>query len=346
MITFQSLTSKKAIVAYTSWWAFWVFIHLYVLLGFNIAFKVAVIDSLLTNFTIYFLVLSFFYLLKYYQPQRENIFYMRIWTLLLAVFVTLFLNWLFKKIFYSNTQYLQFISQSFTIRFCYHFLMISFISLVIWVWNYLKEIQEGDTRKTQAEQLAKEAELNNIRQQLQPHFLFNSLNSISALAGSRPEEARKMIQQLSDFLRGTMRKDEQQLIKLEDELTHLKLYLDIEKVRFGHRLKNEILCDEESLSMLLPALILQPVVENAIKFGLYDTTDNITISVSSTVEENQLIIIVKNPFDPQTSSPKQGVGFGLNSINRRLYLLFARQDLLQTHSEKNQFITTIKIPQV
>jgi LytS/YehU family sensor histidine kinase len=271
---------------------------------------------------------------------------MRIWTLLLAVFVSIFLNWVLKKVYGVDSPYSEFIAKGFNVRFCYHFLMISFISLVMWIWYFVKEIQEDDTRKTQAEQLAKEAELNNIRQQLQPHFLFNSLNSISALAGSRPEEARKMIQQLSDFLRGTMRKDEQQLIKLEDELTHLKLYLDIEKVRFGHRLKNEILCDEKSLSMLLPSLILQPVVENAIKFGLYDTTDDITISVSSIVEENHLIIIVKNPFDPQTSSPKQGVGFGLNSINRRLYLLFARQDLLQTHSENNQFITTIKIPQV
>jgi two-component system LytT family sensor kinase len=84
-----------------------------------------------------------------------------------------------------------------------------------------------------------------LRQQLQPHFLFNSLNSISALAGSQPEKARHMIQQLSDFLRGTLKRDEQQSVTLEEELHHLQLYLDIEKVRFGSRLQTDIQVEEE-----------------------------------------------------------------------------------------------------
>ncbi len=98
----------------------------------------------------------------------------------------------------------------------------------------------------QLRQLAKDAELYKLRQQLQPHFLFNSLNSISALVTSRPEQARKMIQQLSDFLRGTLKKEENQWITLEEELQHLELYLDIEKVRFGHRLHTELVYDARS----------------------------------------------------------------------------------------------------
>src|SRR5690606_35869240 len=118
-------------------------------------------------------------------------------------------------------------------------------------------------------ELLRSAELAKLRQQLQPHFLFNSLNSISALAGSKPEEARKMVHQLSEFLRGTLHKDEQTLVPFSDELRHLQLYLDIEKVRFGNRLKTEIDTHETCLNLKLPSLILQPVVENAIKFGLY-----------------------------------------------------------------------------
>ena len=98
--------------------------------------------------------------------------------------------------------------------------------------------QEHEQRKADAEKLAKEAELFKLRQQLQPHFLFNSLNSINALIGMRPEEARKMVQQLSDFLRGTIKKEETQWVSLEEELQYLQLYLDIEKVRFGNRLNN------------------------------------------------------------------------------------------------------------
>ena len=92
-------------------------------------------------------------------------------------------------------------------------------------------------------------------------------------------------------------------------------------------------------------MLLQPVVENAIKFGLYDTTDDITISIDAAYVNNELVLRVKNPFDPETSLPKKGTGFGLSSVQRRLYLLFARNDLLQTETQGQLFITTIKIPQ-
>jgi LytS/YehU family sensor histidine kinase len=128
-------------------------------------------------------------------------------------------------------------------------------------------------------------------------------------------------------------------------MRHLQLYLDIEKVRFGHRLNTILSQDETTHFMKLPTLLLQPVVENAIKFGLYDTTGEITIRISTFTRDNQLIIRVENPFDPKTSQPKQGTGFGLSSVQRRLYLLFARNDLLTTQQAENIFITEIKIPQ-
>ncbi|MEO6638660.1 MAG: histidine kinase, partial [Ginsengibacter sp.] len=194
--------------------------------------------------------------------------------------------------------------------------------------------------------LTREAELFNLRQQLQPHFLFNSLNSISALTGTQPEKARHMIHQLSDFLRGTLRQDDQQWNSLADEIQHLQLYLEIEKVRFGHRLQTDIKHEEEILHFKLPALLLQPVVENAIKFGLYDTTGNVLISLNAIAENNYLKITIINPFDVETSQPLKGTGFGLSSIKRRLFLLFARHDLLSTKREQDLFITTILIPQI
>jgi LytS/YehU family sensor histidine kinase len=97
--------------------------------------------------------------------------------------------------------------------------------------------------------------------------------------------------------------------------------------------------------MNLPPMLLQPVMENAIKFGLYDTTDAVTIYMSVFKENGYLKVVVKNPFDLETSSPRQGTGFGLSSIKRRLYLLFARNDLLETEVADHIFTTTIKIPQ-
>jgi LytS/YehU family sensor histidine kinase len=203
-----------------------------------------------------------------------------------------------------------------------------------------------DRRKADAERLAREAELFKLRQQLQPHFLFNSLNSISALTGTQPEKARHMIQQLSDFLRGTLRKEDHQWSTLAEELEYLRLYLDIEKVRFGYRLQTKIECKEEAMKMKLPSLLLQPVVENAIKFGLYDTVGEVMIIITGRTNNDALEVTVANPFDPDTAQPLQGTGFGLASIKRRLFLLFARHDLLKTSARESQFITTIEIPQL
>jgi len=209
-----------------------------------------------------------------------------------------------------------------------------------------QEQKENERRKRDAEKLAREAELFNLRQQLQPHFLFNSLNSISALIGRRPEEARTMIYQLSDFLRGTLRKEENEVVTLEEEFQHLQLYLDIEKVRFGHRLNTEIIRDETCGKLVLPAMLLQPLVENAIKFGLYDTTGEVTISIEARCANQYLEISIRNPYDVDTVRPKSGTGFGITGIKRRLYLLFARTDLLETSGENDIFTTVVRIPQI
>jgi LytS/YehU family sensor histidine kinase len=219
------------------------------------------------------------------------------------------------------------------------------MGLISMLWYTQQEQKENERRKTDAERLAREAELYNLRQQLQPHFLFNSLNSISALIGRRPDEARTMIYQLSDFLRGTLRKEENEFVSLEEELQHLQLYLDIEKVRFGHRLKTEISKEDGCANLILPAMLLQPLVENAIKFGLYDTTGEVTITIDANCHQNYLMLVIQNPYDVKTVRPNSGTGFGLGSIKRRLYLLFARTDLLDTNGENDIFTTTVKIPQ-
>lgn len=236
--------------------------------------------------------------------------------------------------------------QSSVLRYAVAFLMLGCMGMMSLSWYTQQEQKETDARKTAAEKLAIDAELYKLRQQLQPHFLFNSLNSISALTGSQPEKARHMIQQLSDFLRGTLRKDEVTWTSFDEELQHLQLYLDIEKVRFGHRLQTNIICGEDVLQRKLPAMLLQPIVENAIKFGLYDTIGEVVITITAKNVNNGLEVSVKNPFDMETTQPLHGTGFGLSSVQRRLFLLFARNDLLQTKTDHDYFVTTVTIPQI
>jgi two-component system, LytTR family, sensor kinase len=320
--------------------------HIYLLVDFGVDPKIAVVDSFITHFIFALTSFIIYITLKYYQPSKENFFYIRIWALLLAIGNTFVIVNALQYIYASEADYQSLLSKSIALRFCYQILMVATITLIQWLGNYMLEQQSDGDRKQQSESFTKEAELYNLRQQLQPHFLFNSLNSISSLAGSRPEEARKMIQQLSEFLRHTLRKDEKQLITLEEELYQLNLYLEIEKVRFGNRLKSVVILDENCEKLLLPVLVLQPLVENAIKFGLYDTLGEVEIVIQSKCMDGKwLQISISNPFDPSTHAQNTGTGFGIDSIKRRLYLLYANNDLVQIEMKENLFLVRINIPQ-
>jgi LytS/YehU family sensor histidine kinase len=308
------------------------------LLTLEIAVQDAAITTIVLALGGYIMVTS----MRYYHPTQIL---QLTWSIGLAIGCVLLIRLIASQLLGGEAGYAAFLEKTMVVRGLFSWLMISIITIIAWVWFYMREQQEIENRKMTTEKLAREAELASLRQQLQPHFLFNSLNSISALVVFKPEEARQMIQQLSDFLRGTIRKDDQQYVSLEEELKHLHLYLEIEKVRFGHRLKTEVDQKEDTKKMMLPVLLLQPVVENSIKFGLYDTIGEITIRLEARAADNHLFIKIENPFDPETSQSKPGTGFGLNSIQRRLYLLYGRNDLLSTKQHDTTFITEIKIPQ-
>ncbi len=332
-------------ITFISWWLVWTCVQAMVISSYGATFAQGIVDGLLCNLLLAGSCLLITNNMKFYLPQKERYWYVLIMSFVLSGLWLLIVKFLLKLIFSGDTNYLVFLDKSIYIRFVIGFLMIGCMAIMSLLWYTLQEQQEANRRKEQAEQMTKDAELLKLRQQLQPHFLFNSLNSISALAGSQPEKARHMIQQLSDFLRGTLKRDEQQSVTLEEELRHLQLYLDIEKVRFGLRLQTDIQIEEEVKTMLVPSLLLQPIVENAIKFGLYDTIGEVMITLTAKKQGHQLQIVITNPFDEETAVTTQGTGFGLASIHRRLYLLFARHDLLQTSSTETIFTTTILIPQ-
>ena len=337
---------KKLSIINAAWWAAVSIIHSIALTNFTNNNTQIIIDSFVTNIILAGSCVVIFNNMRYYLPRSEKYWYVLVVGIIVSSICLFITNLILKLIFKSDEHYLQLLSDSLPIRFGVSFLMISCMSMISLLWFTQEEQAEMEARKTEAERLSKEAELFKLRQQLQPHFLFNSLNSISALTGSQPEKARHMIQQLSDFLRGTLRRDEQQWSSLKEEFEYLQLYLEIEKVRFGYRLQTNIECAEDAMQLKLPSLLLQPVVENAIKFGLYDTVGEVTISIFAAKKNEQLEVRVENPFDPETALPLTGTGFGLASIQRRLFLLFARHDLLQTTKTSDHFITTITIPQL
>lgn len=339
------LAQPKFRFIFTICWSVWVGFYVKVLMWYGYPLFNALADSIITNGLLAGICIVVSLVLQFYLPSRQRYSYVLLLCLVLTIIWLFISRSLVLLMLNSGADYERFFSLSLPIRFLLGFLVISCMALSSVLWYTLQDQQENENRRNEAERLSKEAELYKLRQQLQPHFLFNSLNSINALIGIRPDEARTMIQQLSDFLRGTLKKEEQQWISLTEELQHLQLYLQIEKVRFGHRLTTIISNEAQSDDSKLPAMLLQPIVENAIKFGLYDTIDAITISIIAQRINNELIITVQNPYDPDTVLPMQGTGFGLQSVQRRLYLLFSRNDLLHTTAEDHIFSTTVKIPQ-
>lgn len=282
-------------------------------------------------------------LFTYYQPGRTNRWNRLLIGIAFSFFDLMLLQFFLEYFFSGKSDYQVFIIQSLPTRFLFIFLLLSFFTLCLWIWQSQKDDAEWKLRKEESENLRNEAELIYLRQQIQPHFLFNSLNSISALVGIDQTGARKMIQQLSDFLRGTIRKDSQ-FISIREELEHLQLYLEIEKVRFGHRLSVEIDAEGTQLEEKIPTLLLQPIVENAIKFGLYGTAEMVDIQIELKRIGTLIQIQISNPFDNESHTETKGTGFGLTSIQRRLALMFHRNDLLKTEITQGKFITQLRIP--
>ena len=328
---------------FTVFWIIWSAIHAWVLQEWGYGFEASWLDSAVSNILFAGMSLLIITSLRYYLPRKESFTYL---FLMCIGFALLWLACAKAVLSYVADAFtVSTFSESMPIRLAIAILVSGCVILISVLWYTLEEQKEQERRKNESEKIVRDAELYKLRQQLQPHFLFNSLNSISALVISQPAEARKMIQQLSDYLRSTLKKEEHMWVMLSEELQYLELYLDIEKVRFGHRLATEIRSEASALSAQLPAMLLQPIVENAIKFGLYDTLDDITIGIDCSVENQMLVVTVKNPFDPEISQPGKGTGFGLRSVKRRLSLLFARNDLLNTSAAGNIFITQVKIPQ-
>lgn len=339
------LSASRLQIAFVVFWLLWAALHTVAIHLLGYSWRVSATDSAVMNGLLAAACLLVSNNFRYYLPQRYRFWYILLWSIGLSMATMIAARWLLVYLFSYHDKYLAFVEASILVRSVVACLVIGCMAVLSVLWYTLQDQQENEQRKADALELARHAELFNLRQQLQPHFLFNSLNSISALIGSRPDEARKMIQQLADFLRGTLKKDEHQLVPLADELHQLQLYLEIEKVRFGHRLNTEISTNETINALRLPALLLQPIVENAIKFGLYDTTEPITIGIHAISHDGMLVVEVENPFDPDTSTAAKGTGFGLEAVKRRLYLLFARRDLLTTVTNDHRFKTTIKIPQ-
>jgi signal transduction histidine kinase len=203
--------------------------------------------------------------------------------------------------------------------------------------------KESERSAYEARLLAQNAELKALRMQIDPHFLFNSLNSISALTTTNAELARTMTTTLADFFRKSLSYGAKDTIPLKEELSLLNHYLDIEKIRFGKRLSVVQQIDAETEADMVPPLILQPLVENAIKHGIADSLEGGTITISSQKKNGRLFITVENPVEYDMPK-KKGAGMGVEIVRQRLNAVYENDGDLKTTITGRRYQAVLFLP--
>ena len=202
----------------------------------------------------------------------------------------------------------------------------------------------AERRELESQLAAQEAELRMLRTQIDPHFLFNSLNSISALTSQNPAGAREMTLQLAEFFRHTLGLEAHRKVTLEAEARLLMHFLAIEKVRFGARLQVEQEIGEGALACLLPPMILQPLVENAVKHGIGNLPEGGVVRLHAQRVGSLLKLRVENDVDQDLPAAVAGKGIGLANVRQRLAALYGHEASVNWTRENNLFTVALALP--
>lgn len=214
-----------------------------------------------------------------------------------------------------------------------------FVFLTIKIYHQLKTV---NLKQIQLENNLKESQLNTLKGQINPHFMFNSLNNIRGLILEDVDKARVMLTSLSETLRYSLTKSDSNSIALEDELEMIDNYVAISKIQFEDRLTFIKKIDDVCLNIKIPPMIIQMLVENAIKHGISNIKEGGTVCLSTHIKDNQLQIIVSNTG--HLSQNKNGTQLGVQNIKRRLNLLYGETSTFNLEEQDNAVVATIKIP--
>jgi two-component system, LytTR family, sensor kinase len=334
------------------WWLVWLFLALGQSLLFYYAYGkfnyIIPVDNLVSLIIYSGIALSLWYPFSFFNTGENRpatiisnlvssgAISITLWALITKYLVLLILP--------ENNDYLAYWSATFPYRIGTGVFIYGLIVLSYFLFISLSNLSEKNAKEARLESLVKETELKMLRSQINPHFLFNSLNSISSLTITDPEKARDMVIKLSDFMRYALSRKDEQPVPLKNELENLRLYLDIEKVRFGDKLTTEEIIDPDCLDFRIPVMLLQPLYENAVKHGVYESTESVTIITRARFIDGFFEIIISNNYDPAPSL-KKGTGTGLLNVTRRMELFYGNKGSMKTSKENGIYTVSLYIPQ-
>jgi len=342
---FQNL---RSISVYFGTWILLAGIHFSILFfQFRIPVNISLADSLIYNSILCVIGIAVWYVIRYSMPGNHPGF-----SFIFNHFTSLVLLLVFwvgsgyaslNLLFRDNEVYMNFLGLSTPYRFVIGILLYAFIGLAYYLIIMYRDLQEKAKAETRLNELLKESELNMLKSQINPHFLFNSLNSISSLTITNPGKAQEMVVKLSEFLRYSVSSNINTFTTLDKELQNIQRYLEIEKIRFGEKLVFEFAMDPECYSRYVPVMILQPLFENAIKHGVYESTEPVKVMTACKTFADYFEIRISNDFDASAPA-KKGSGIGLKNIRERLRLMYRNDSLLKTSVLNNVFQVILTIP--
>jgi len=338
-------------VRHIVWWLVWLFLGLGQSLLFYFAYgsfpKIGIADGLISVIIYSGISLAIWFPFSYFNNNitkpgvlisnlvAVGAISVGLWALITKSLTTI--------IFPQDNSYLAFWNAILPYRIGTGVFIFGLVILTYYLFISLNNLAEKSAREANLESLVKETELKMLRSQINPHFLFNSLNSISSLTITDPEKARDMVVKLSEFMRYALSRKDELPVSLRNELENLRLYLDIEKVRFGDKLTTEEIIENACLDFKIPVMLLQPLYENAVKHGVYESTESVKITTRAKIIDGYVEIIISNDYDPAPTL-KRGTGTGLLNVARRLELFYGNKASIKSLKENGIYIVTLYIP--
>lgn len=327
-------------------WSLYALLNIYLL---------TTLDKLTPHIAVSFIVESLFYLFSthLFRLYIINKGWLKLYIssllprLIVAILVLSVSNYIY-RILVAFSLNLYVFDREFTPLFIFFDLTASVWVYIVWsLFYFMYHYVENYNATLKYDAAVNEMELNNLKSQLNPHFIFNALNSIRALVDENPGKSKIAITQLSNILRNSLILDKKKLIRFEDELQTVKDYLELEYIRFEERLKTDLNIDKNSYQFEVPPLMIQTLVENGIKHGISNLVEGGLLQLTTEIKDSRLIIRIRNSgqlYDNNSFAKKEG--YGIENTKQRLKLIFGEAASFRILNENNKFVLTeLVIPQ-
>lgn len=342
------LGNKLGKLVFVAWWIAIAAIHTATISFFyNIPPQIALVDGLIWNLLFASLSLGLWFWVRISDIETTKpltIATNHLGASIVSIIAMVSLHrFICSLLFADQTDYILFLDSSTPGRVITGLLFYLLVVLVYYLIIYIHSFREKVSREAELKALIKDAELSWLKLQVNPHFLFNSLNSVSSLTMTSPEKAQDMITRLSELLRYSLGQSPDSMVSLKEEINSCVKYLEIEKVRFGSRLIYSLDFPNELLDRRVPSMILQPLFENAIKHSVAQSAEPSEINAKIFKDSYGLIFNVTNSL-PENPPSSRGTGVGLENIKRRLNLIYGLTNLLSISKTEKEFNVTIRIP--